>query len=318
MDVLNNENQELEQELQESNQPQESNQLQESNQPQDLFENKLPLSFPETDYKKDGKLKKVRGRVVKKLLKYEFRAYAPVFYILLAVLSALTLLVCLFIRFDVGSGSDAPIELARAVSVFMSMGFMLYIFTLVFSPVVIYGLSVGRYNNNFFKDEGYLTFSIPASMEEHVLSKHICGIVLTLVSALASFISLILFLSVSFQTIPHLMPSVKTNFFLELENILLALSSFIASFFTIGALHCWSQKFVKKREIFFRFLIFYFALVLLESVFTLFDFTAVGSFFASKAGMHVANWLGIIFSVGVAYLCYRYEVKVLKTRLNLK
>ncbi len=297
MDVLRNEN--------------------EQRQDQDLWENKLPLSFPQTDYKKDETLKTVRGRVFGKLLKYEFRFYAPVFYILLAVLSALTLLVCLFVRFDVHA-YDHSFEFNEAVSVFMIMAFMLYIFTLFFFPLVMFGLSTARYNQNFFKDEGYLTFSIPASMKEHVLAKHVCGILLTLASGLACFISLILFLSVSFQTTPNFTPDSQTNVLLEIESILLIATSYIGAFFTVGALQCWAQKFVKKRSIFFRFLIFYFALVLLESVFTLFDFTAVASFFASEAGAHVSVWLGILLSGAITYFSYRYEVKFLKTKLNLK
>lgn len=330
MDVLNNENQEREQEQlnqepltqdQELAQIQTQPQAQELAQTQDreLWEKELPLIFPESDYKKDGSLKKVRGRVLRKLFKYEFRAYAPVFYILLAVLSALTLLVCLFVRFEVdGSTNNAPIELAHAVSVFMIMAFMLYLFTLFFFPLVIFGLSTGRYNNNFFKDEGYLTFSVPASMEEHVLAKHLCAILLTLASGLASFISFILFLSVSIDASISLTPDSQTNVLMQIESVLLFATSFIGSFFVVGALQCWAQKFVKKRGIFFRFLIFYFALVVLESVFAVFDFTAVGNFFASEAGAHISAWLGILLSAAVSYFSYRYEVKFLKTKLNLK
>ena len=328
MDVLNNENQEFTQEQlnhepltqeQELAQTQTQAQEQELAQTQDreLWEKELPLIFPETDYKKDGSLKKVRGRVLRKLFKYEFRAYAPVFYILLAVLSALTLLVCLFVRFDVHA-YDHSFEFNQAVSVFMIMAFALYLFTLFFFPLVIFGLSTGRYNNNFFKDEGYLTFSVPASMEEHVLAKHLCAILLTLASALASFISFILFLSVSIDASISLTPDSQTNVLMEIESILLFATSFIGSFFVVGALQCWAQKFVKKRGIFFRFLIFYFALVLLESVFALFDFTAVGNFFASEAGAHISAWLGILLSAVVSYFSYRYEVKFLKTKLNLK
>lgn len=289
----------------------------EQRQEEVLSETKLPLNFPKTDYKKDGNLKKVRERVLKKLLKYEFRSYAPVFYMMLAVLSALTLLVCLFVRFEIHE-YDHSFEFDKAVSLFMVMCTVLYFGVVMCFPFVIFALSTNRYHNNFFKDEGYLTFSVPASMEEHVLAKHVCGAFLTLASALASFISLILFLSVSLETSLNLTLSTQTNFFLELESMLLAVCSFIGSFFVVGAFHCWAQKFVKKRAIFFRFLIFYFALILLESALTLFDFTAIGNFFSGEAGAHVANCLGILLSVGVSYFCYRYEVKVLKTRLNLK
>ena len=45
------------------------------------------LPFPATDYDKNGKLKKVRGRVLKKLLKYEFKALLkPIFIAAIAIL----------------------------------------------------------------------------------------------------------------------------------------------------------------------------------------------------------------------------------------
>lgn len=280
-------------------------------------EEKLPLAFPQTDYKKDGSVKKVRGRVLKKLLKYEYRSYAPTFYILLSVLGALTLLICLFIRFDVDVPNES-FKLAQAISVFMALGFALYLFTLFLFPFVMYALSIRRYEANFFKDEGYLTFSVPASMQEHTLAKHICGMAITAAATLASFISLLLFLTVSFDTSINITPSQDANFLLKLESYLLTLCGFVSTFFIIGAGICWSQKFTQKRAIFFRFLIVYFVIVLLESAFTMFDFTAIRNFFASKAGAHVSIWLGIVISAGAGYLSYRYEVKYLTSRLNLK
>ena len=324
MDVLNKEQelaQELEQELEQEFERKTEREIEvEANQRQDdeLWENKLPLSFPESDYKKDGSLKKVRGRVMKKLLKYEYRSYAPVFYILLAVLGALTLLVCLFVRFDMHE-YDHSFEFSEAVSVFMIMAFVLYLFTVFFFPLVIFGLSTSRYHNNFFKDEGYLTFSVPASMEEHVLSKHLCGILLTIASGLASFISVILFVSVSLgSALDFITSDSSTNALFVIESILYFLTSYIGAFFVVGAIECWAQKFTQKRQIFFRFLIFYFVLIALESLFTLFDFTALGGFFASEAGAHVSIWLGILLSTALSYFSYRYELKFLKTKLNLK
>ena len=50
---------------------------------QDVSETKpVKLAFPEEDYDRNGKLKRVRGRMLKKLLKYEWKGLIPVFLLL--------------------------------------------------------------------------------------------------------------------------------------------------------------------------------------------------------------------------------------------
>ena len=57
-------------------------------------EPKMVNPFPEEDYNKKGKLRRVRPRILKKLLKYEFKAYLTPMLIMLAALFAHAIALC--------------------------------------------------------------------------------------------------------------------------------------------------------------------------------------------------------------------------------
>ena len=57
-------------------------------------ETKTVNPFPEEDYNKKGKLRRVRPRILKKLLKYEFKAYLTPMLIMLTALFALAIALC--------------------------------------------------------------------------------------------------------------------------------------------------------------------------------------------------------------------------------
>ncbi len=288
-------------------------------------------ALPETDYKK-GKLRTVRGRMLKKLLKYEWKVFLPVLTICGSILAGLTLFICIFSRagFELLFSSDpnAPIMNYPATTVLGTiLTLVLYMVAFAVTMFVPIGVSISRYHKNFFKEEGYLTFSIPASMEEQILAKHLSAMLATLVSAAASVLSVLLVaLCMSANGEPRPLPPVTetvinpvSEIFLTLEGVVLGIAIFVAVFTVSGALICWEQKFSKKSQIFLRVFLAYIAFMVLETIYVFFvELGAFDFFYGTLAGEHIWNVIKILFVAGIIALSVWYELRTLKTKLNLK
>lgn len=286
--------------------------------------NALPL----IDYKK-GKLRKVRGRMVKKLFTYEWKALFPVTLICAIVLAALTLFLCIFCLdgFAFLLQDDIFVEYPATSLLVTALTLLLYLGALMVMMIAPFVASIQRYHKNFFKEEGYLTFSIPASMEEHILAKHLSAM-LCMVLSIAVSISSLIILMVSLNRhgayIQFVPPTTEisvnplSDFFLGLEGFIISIESFIAPFTVSGALCCWAQKFKKKRQIFLRLFLAYIALMILETVYMLALEVGTLDFFYTLAGTHVSNLLTILLYAGIIALSVWYELRRLKKKLNLK
>ncbi len=282
-------------------------------------------ALPETDYK-NGKLRAVRGRMVKKLFKYEWKAISPTLFICGIVLAALTLFICIFGHggFEFLFSNDYSVEYPATTILTTILTIALYMGALMVMTFVPFVISITRYYKNFFKEEGYLTFSIPASMEEHVLAKHLSAMLAMLLSIAASFLSILLIalcMSGYVESIPpttEVVVNPVSEFFFGLESLIISIESFIALFTVSGALCCWGQKFKKKRQIFLRLFLAYIAFMILETVYMLVLETGSLDFFYTVAGTHVSNVLTILFYAGVIALSVWYELRRLKKKLNLK
>lgn len=281
-------------------------------------------ALPETDYK-NGKLRPVRGRMVKKLLKYEWKAIFPALAICAIVLAALTLFICIFGRAGFAflfSESENPIEYPATTVLTTILTLLLYIGALMVVVFVPLGISINRYYKNFFKEEGYLTFSIPASMEEHILAKHLSGILAMLISIATSFLSVMLValcMSGYIGDIPtEPVVNVLSEIFLSIEQLVIGAETLVGIFTVSGALCCWGQKFKKKSHIFWRVFLAYIGFIVLESVYILALETGTLDFFYTVAGTHVSNLLTILLYACVIAFSVWYELRRLKKKLNLK
>ena len=280
--------------------------------------------LPETDYKKD-KLRAVRGRMVKKLLKYEWKAISPTLLICGIVLAALTLFICIFGHdgFEALFSNDYSVEYPATTMLAAILTMALYIGALMAVLFVPLGISISRYHKNFFKEEGYLTFSIPASMEEHILAKHLSGILAMLVSIVANFLSVVLVvicMSGHLGEIPVEPTPLNpiSEIFLTLEELIMSAETLVGIFTVSGALCCWVQKFKKKSHIFWRGFLAYIVFMVFETVYTLALETGTLDFFYTVAGTHVGNLLTILLYAGIIALSVWYELRILKKKLNLK
>lgn len=146
----------------------------------------------EADLNGDGKIKAVRGHMLKKLLKYDFRALFKFLVPCYIVLGALAVLcaICLPIAEHM-SASDVETGVVVPFMMAMSSIIILYIVGVALcSAICIFNIAV-HFLKNLFGAEGYLTLSIPATSEEHIFSKLISGFVtifLTILVAIASIL----------------------------------------------------------------------------------------------------------------------------------
>ena len=276
------------------------------------------FGLPAQDYDKNGKLKPIRRRMVKKLLKYEFRAVLPVVCAILGVLAAMTILMCLTWSF----GGDPFAENEDVTQILISI---LYAYAVIAAPVTAVVLAFGRYNKNFFKNEGYLTFSIPASMEEHIFAKHFSGIVSTLLALAGSAVSvLITFLCLSEGIVEDdmILETVElsplSRAFGIIEGIILFAETLVGIFCVSGALECWGQKFEKKIKMVVCVVIAYVVFMVLQTVFATLAESGALAFFDTEVGGHVGSCLLILFYAAIIVFCVYYELKTLKRKLNLK
>lgn len=282
----------------------------------DVTQNKAVLNefnLPPEDYNAKGQVRVLRKRVLKKLFKYEFKAIFPTLWIVIGILTAVTALTVCSMIFK---GDDASLILPIILYAYSVLAVTL-------TPIILAG---SRYSKNFFKSQGYLTFSIPASAEEHIFAKHVTALLGLVVSLIATFISVIIVLVTATILFDFggagggegVVAPMEMDFLTILEMIVDAILSPIVLVCAIGAVECWEQKFTKKRQIFFRILIAYFVISALGTALAAFASSDLIEFFYTPLGAHLYAWFSNLFLVGVIVFCVWYELRTFKKKLNLK
>ena len=270
--------------------------------------------LPASDYDKKGRLKSLRGRMLKKLLKYEFRALLPPLYLCLGLLAAVSVLAC--VLFNLPQYDETTGTVTLLVSI-------LYMYALFATPIVPLVVALSRYQKHFFKDEGYLTFSIPASMEEHIFAKHVSGMIATLIGLIAAFLSSavvynLIDISDIFGGMLVFDPMANVSPLTVVEDCIISIEWFVGVFCVGGAITCLWQGFRKKWHavifgvsVYLLFMIIDVLAISLENnLFYFFNYHPVG--------MHVSAWLSIALYAAIIVLCVWFELRTLKYKLNLK
>lgn len=287
--------------------------------------------FPENDYKKDGSLKIVRGRVLKKLLKYEFKAILTVLLPMVGVL----LLAAIFLGLNMGEDffgliaeNDQPISESK--SIFGMLFLMLYLYLNAAVLIISITISSKRYQKNFFGNEGYLTLSIPASAEEHLFAKHLSGIVGffigvagcvlgCLIVALFGGFEFLQLVGELFAELGALVSELDPLYWLSIvEAVLNSLISTVGIFCLIGASICFLEKFSKKARGIITFIVVVVAFTLIEAVFALLvDSGVYETLLTNYTVEHILSWVWILLSAAATFGLFMYERKMLK-KINLK
>ena len=130
--------------------------------------------------------------MLRKLMKYEFKATARTMLPMAGVTLLLSVLVSFIIRF--GENVSNPI-----VSMLFSFLTLLSVLALCGMGIVVLVLMINRFRHNILSDEGYITLTLPVSIHKVIWSKIIVSSVWCIMSiAVVALSLLIMFYQISF------------------------------------------------------------------------------------------------------------------------
>ena len=127
-----------------------------------------------------------------KLLKYEWKACARICLPLYGVLILMSFVTHLL--YSIPQNSTFGFMLP-AISSMLYMGVMMAAF--VVTAVIL----IQRFYKNLLGSEGYLMFTLPVTVTQHLLSKTIIAVVMIALSGIAAFLSIGIFADMSFGTL---------------------------------------------------------------------------------------------------------------------
>ncbi|WP_418987660.1 hypothetical protein [Agathobaculum sp.] len=127
-----------------------------------------------------------------KLLKYEWKACARTCLPLYGVLILMSLISRILYVIPKNASLDFMLP---AISSMLYMGVMMAAF--VVTAVIL----IQRFYKNLLGSEGYLMFTLPVTVSQHLLSKTIIAVVMIALSGIAAFLSIGIFADMSFVTL---------------------------------------------------------------------------------------------------------------------
>ena len=299
------------------------------NTPSVCEDKQIKLPLPDEDFDENGKLKPLRKRVFKKLLRQEMKFYKPLLIIMLVCLLGVGLALSIFLR--ILAYTPMPLDGTDLTWIILPLA-LLYLYGLIGGSLFGLIYPVVRYNKNFFKGEGYLTFSIPASAEEHVFAKRLAAIFCQLVMTIAVILSLVMlvlivgagtefvdFFSSLFALIGDLYtlePVHAILFTVEALVFLLVITCVGPSLF--GAASCFMSKQTERRKIATTVIIVFIVVGVVNSLLSMLIEIMLIPLLSSEVGVHIAIWIYLLINVGITVLCVLYEINFLKKKLDLK
>jgi len=123
--------------------------------------------------------------MLRKLMKYEFMAMGRIFLPLFGALLVISLINGILGSF----GLDTPAGIGVAVAVLLIVGIVVITFILI----------IQRFWTNLLSNEGYLMMTLPVSTDRIILSKLFTATVLSVVSTIVVFCSILLMAAISFD-----------------------------------------------------------------------------------------------------------------------
>lgn len=121
--------------------------------------------------------------MLKKLLKYEFKATARIFLPLLILLVILTPITKLVVSIDVFEGFTYIVPTITLMS---------YVVLIIATCISAFIFMIYRFYKNLLTEEGYLMFTLPVSVHSLVISKAIVAFFWTMLCYAASLLSVII------------------------------------------------------------------------------------------------------------------------------
>lgn len=131
-----------------------------------------------------------------KLLKYKFNTHRNLFIILSAIALSLGAIGALDMWFM--QSHIAYIE-SDVISVFASL-FCSVLLMVIWYSLIAYSIAVAillmlQFYKSHFSDEGYLTFTLPITTHQHLLSSYVNNLIWTVITMLVMLVSILIFVS---------------------------------------------------------------------------------------------------------------------------
>lgn len=266
------------------------------------------------------KKKPVRGKMLKKLLKYDFRALFKFLLPCYIVLFALAAIGALLLAISEHNATNSDTEFLT-----LTVSITLYVMA-VFACVIVCAVSiVNRYEKNLFSGEGYLTLTTPATAEEHIFSKLLSAVIAFILTLLVAFASVLIVLIPYARTI---YPNFKEVFeiIFNTESVLLLIEDLIVKtvvlIFNAQAIYscmCIGHLFVSKNRraasvvAFVSYFVLSYIITFLSSVYGL------PAWMIEKwYGMHLANFLAFLTYSALNVAAFFWQRHVLKNKVNLE
>ena len=152
--------------------------------------------------------------MLRKLMKYEFKATARTMIPLSVITLILSVFVSLFIRY----GENVDNVFIGIIIAFLSV---IYAVALCAVVIVVLVLMVTRFKNNILSDEGYITLTLPVSTHKIIWSKIIVSSVWFIVSLLVVSLSVFILL-------------VQASFLGDLQELLLHMWNNMTAYYALN------------------------------------------------------------------------------------
>ena len=259
--------------------------------------------------------------MLSKLLKHEFRATGRIMgplYLVLLVVSA---------------GANGSIRLLdatdnRILNVLGGLLMALFVICVIGVCIITLVLMINRFRTNLLGDEGYVMFTLPASVHQQVWSKIIVSTAWAVVSGIAVSLALVIatfrvhYINQMIQWMQQALHQITTYYALNgavflLELLILLFTSCAAFCLQFYAAMSVGHSFVNHKTFFsvVFFFVFQFALQFLglTSAFSFEGFNLAG-----VAAVHTFIWVCIAVTVAVGAVFYVITTIFLKKHLNLE
>lgn len=289
------------------------------------------FTVPEKDLNKSGNIKAMRGSMLKKLLKHDFRALAKFLIPCYLAMAALSVVSCLL--FEIAKGTSSAETAIKAATAFWSLLSLGVSAASVVSVIAV----VFRFYKNLFSGEGYLTMSIPATPEEQLLSKLISAFTAMLLTSIVTELAQLLAYGPTLgmeyymeqSTFAQLFKSCMNSNLPALAFVEMLIFVFFLQFFSIHMYFvciCLGQMVTSKNRIgaaigfYFAFSFGFGFILSFFMVDFLFDILlGNGSWmnFFQSGGVHGLLWLGILVFAALDVGGFFLERYILKRKVNL-
>ena len=271
--------------------------------------------------------------MVKKLIKHEFISYLrSLLPIELALIGIATVL--RFIQIFENETTGYSILFGSAVFAFVA--------AIIVCLVMTFIVSIQRYYKNLFKAEGYLTFTLPVTHSQHIFTKVLCAVSVTLVTLINVFVSVCIatageFCVEIFKAIGYILSHISKYIgaanvtFYIIEFIILFVVALFTEYLLFYACITLGQTAKKNRVaaavgIYFGYyyatqIFATIAIMIFSSINFSYEFLEMLEDFVTKNAkglVHGGFALGIIITALMGFVYYIISLKVMKKKLNIE